>query len=797
MDEPTERASDRSSDDHGTSARPPVREDEQGPWRRVVPPSEDMPHLVEVLPPSRRPAPVPVPRPAPLQPVVRRPRPSRIKAGYASFQSAIQERPLVLSGRTERVVELSIYVTLLVLLLIFFHPNLLWSTTTTTGGDTGAHIYAPWYLKNHLLTKGLLSGWSPGWFAGFPMLHFYFPLVATFQAVLSFLLPYQVAFKLGTILGTFFLPVSFYLLFRLLRFRFPAPIIAAVLGVSFLFMDSFTIYGGNIASSLAGEYSFAFSVGLCFVFYGLAYRVATEDRARPLLAGGVLAMAVLSHVVPVVMIVLFSPAFFWWAIRHHGWKGGLRRMGVMFGVAFALTAFWAIPFVVRLGYTANMRWQPIEGLNSLFPKELWLYCGGAVVGLLLAMFRRDPRVVVLAAPTVMAAALYLFIPQGHVWNGRFLPFWYLGIYLMCAYALGTGLAAVADAFPRRLTSAVALSMVALIAVGSGGWILWNKNKSFVQYWIQYNYEGYEGKDAFPLFKELTDRISQLPPGRVMWEPNSSLGRFGTPVALMSLPYWANHPSMEGMYFESSITTPFHFLMASEVAESPSNPIADLPYNGLDLTKGLAHMRMFDVSYYLTVTNTARVMAMKEPGLTHLWDLQDFSMFRVDDSAQVEVPKFAPVRYTGPDWIDANVTWFSNPDDLQTPLVRGGPSSWPEVSSAQDPLPQTPLKDGGDTFNATVTDDSISFDTTAIGEPHWIKTSYFPNWKVEGAEGPYLASPSMMMVIPTQTHVRLYYSRTWAEWLGLFLTLAIIVLLILPPGRRLLHRLAYGRGGTSG
>ena len=65
----------------------------------------------------------------------------------------------------------------------------------------------------------------------------------------------------------------------------------------------------------------------------------------------------------------------------------------------------------------------------------------------------------------------------------------------------------------------------------------------------------------------------------------------------------------------------------------------------------------------------------------------------------------------------------------------------------------------------MTEDTLTFDTTAIGVPHWIKVSYFPNWHVKGAEGPYLASPSFMMVIPTQSHVMLYYGRTMANNLG--------------------------------
>jgi hypothetical protein len=706
----------------------------------------------------------------------------------------VKERHVPITARWSLYFELCMYVLLLSVLLIYFKPSLIFSTTMATGGDTGAHIYAPWFLRESLIPKGQLSGWSPGWFAGFPMLHFYFPLVATFQAVLSYVIPYEVSFKLGTIIGTFFLPVSFYMFFRLLRFRFPTPILGAALALSFLFMDSFTIYGANIASSLAGEYSFAFSVGLCFVFYGLAYRVATEKQAKPLLAAGVLAMAVLSHVVPVIMVVLFSPVLIYWAIKTHGAKDGLRRFATVFSLAFALTAFWSIPFLARLGYTANMRWQPIEGAASLFPTELYLFVGGAAIGLLLGVLRRDRRVVVMAAPTIVAALFYLFLPQGHVWNGRFLPFWYLGVYLMCAYAVGTVIGAISTSTYRQGAAAVAMTLTAALVLGCTGYIIWNRNTTFVDFWIEYNYEGYEKKESFPVFEQLNEKIAQLPPGRVMWEPNASLGRFGTPVALMSLPYWADHPSMEGMYFESSFTTPFHFLMASEVAEQPSNPIADLPYSSLDLEKGVEHMRMLDVSYYMTVTEAAKKLADKQDGLTHLFDLDTYSMYEVDSPGQVVVPRFEPVRYEGPGWVDTNIEWFTNPNDQEVPLTRGGPETWAEATGTGEPLPRKPLDHGGESFEANIDDDSISFTTDAIGEPHWIKTSYFPNWKVEGAEGPYVASPTMMMVIPTQAEVKLYYARTWAEWLGLALTLSGMALLAIPAGRRQMRRLA---GGTDG
>jgi uncharacterized membrane protein len=67
------------------------------------------------------------------------------------------------------------------------------------------------------------------------------------------------------------------------------------------------------------------------------------------------------------------------------------------------------------------------------------------------------------------------------------------------------------------------------------------------------------------------------------------------------------------------------------------------------------------------------------------------------------------------------------------------------------------------------DHRISFTTTAIGVPHVVKVSYFPNWQVEGAEGPYRAAPSLMVVVPTEENVVLEFRNTSAENIGIALT----------------------------
>jgi hypothetical protein len=694
----------------------------------------------------------------------------------------LRERPMYLHKRQRLIVHIAVFCGIYGLLLFFFPPSLLLSRTTDTGGDTAAHIYTAWYLRNHLLPHGLLTGWSPGWYAGFPLLTFYFPLVATFQAVVSYVIPYQIAFKLGTVIGIVLLPIAFYTLFRLLRFDFPVPAIAAISSLGLLFMHSFTIDGGNIAGSLVGEYSFAVSFALSLIFLGLVYRIATGDRARPVLASVVLALAVLSHVVPIIVVALLLPLLLYWAIRTHGFVRGALRLGSVLIVAFALTAVWSIPFVVRIGYSTNMHWQQLDGWANLLPREAWIYLGGALLGIALAIARRDRRMLLLAGMGVWSLLLYFVLPQGHVWNGRFIPFWFLSVFLCFAYGVGTSIPMLARLISRRRAAFVAIGMVAAVLAVAVLVPLWQQKSSFVDDWIRFNYTGYEKKAAWPEFHSLMQRIAQLPPGRVMWEPSPDQSKFGSAVALQSIPYWTGRPTMEGIYFESSITTPFHFLTASEVAQRPSNPIPGLPYHAFDLNRGITHMQLLGISYYVTYSDIARKAARASNRLVPLGDVGEFSIFKIPAAPEVVVPKFRPVVLDGP-WVDANIKWFSTMSDLDVPLVRGGPSTWAHTSPLTSALPRVPLARGGEAIPAHTTDNEISFTTDAIGQPTWIKTSYFPNWKAEGALGPYLASPSMMMVIPTQAHVTLKYQRTWAEWTGSTLTLLTLIGLALPPVRR--------------
>src|SRR5690606_10376500 len=81
-------------------------------------------------------------------------------------------------------------------------------------------------------------------------------------------------------------------------------------------------------------------------------------------------------------------------------------------------------------------------------------------------------------------------------------------------------------------------------------------------------------------------------------------------------------------------------------------------------------------------------------------------------------------------------------------------------------------------NVVVGEESLSFDVDEVGVPVVAKMSYFPNWRVSGAEGPYRVAPNFMVVVPTDTHVELTYGRTPVEYASYAATLLGIVGVVL-------------------
>jgi hypothetical protein len=160
------------------------------------------------------------------------------------------------------------------------------------------------------------------------------------------------------------------------------------------------------------------------------------------------------------------------------------------------------------------------------------------------------------------------------------------------------------------------------------------------------------------------------------------------------------------------------------------------------------------------------------------------IYEVAGAAIITVAAALPSVYDAPDFAAAAEAWFNQIPLLDRPLVREGPSDWPRITTL-DAVSQAPsLSSDGIVSNVRLARDSVSFHTTAVGVPHVVRVSWFPNWRAAGAAGPFLAAPSFMVVVPSQPDVMLTWSRTAVETIGTIATvLALLALLAYPLASR--------------
>ena len=686
------------------------------------------------------------------------------------------------------------FLAIYTVLLIFYKPNLLFSLTTTSGGDTGAHHYPAQYLIQELLPNFRLTGWAPGWYAGMPMLTFYFPFPFLLIAILDWFLPYQVAFKLITVLGVFILPATAYAMARLWRVRRPFPVLAAVFALVFVLMESYSIYGGNILSTLAGEFGYMLSFALVFLFLGTMYRGMEKPGFNMLFVLNCLILMALclSHIVTTMALVFIVPGLLLVNLR---WRS-LGYLVAVAAVGFALTAFWSIPFAANLEWTAHMAWNQL-GWKDLLPVQLLPAAALGVIGMAFAVAKKESKLLPLAWITIVTVIVYKLLPDGRLWNARVVPFFYFSIHMWAAYGatwlIRPFTVVMHDLFRTRGINARRV-YVPLLAVVLGAVVIITSTTAAG--WIKWNYSGYEGKDQWPLYKEINDYIATLPPGRVMVEHNSKIDEFGTPRAFEIIPYWTGLPTMEGTLMEASFTAPFHFINQAELSKQASNAIIGVDYPGLDVPNGITHLQLMNIPYFLTCTEEVTTATAEDPRAELLRNFGDYNIFRiVGTTGYVEVMRNQPVLVDieQSEWRDMAVDWYKNMDALEIPVVwDDGDPALDQFNSITPELvtmpPVVPNETDGQVTGELMENEAFSFDTTAIGQPHWVKISYFPNWHVEGAAGPFLASPSFMMVIPTQSHVTLTYGRTAANTLGQVLqVLAWVLLVALAVWRTILWR----------
>jgi len=702
------------------------------------------------------------------------------------------------TSKLDTLTDVTILCLVILFLFSYFRPEYLFSLTTTTGGDTGSHYATAQYMRDVLLPQGRISGWMMGNYAGFPLFQFYFPLPFVLMALLSYAIPLQIAFKLITILGVVALPLCCYAALRLMDQRSPVPAAGAILSLCFLFMEANSMWGGNILSTLAGEFAYGIGMSLAVLMTGTLYRGIRDGRYL-ILNGVLLFLTGFSHGYALLFAVAMSTFFLF--DRASFLKNGIYLFAV-YAVGFLLLGFWLIPLMAHMEYTTAYadRWR-IKSLLEIFPPILWpaMFLGAAGLGMAGFRFTRAPdamrRLAGAGKPAAFFAyvillcwACYLIAPWIGVVDIRFLPF--MQLFLMLGGAMGLGV------LTEQLKQKWVVPLLLLVCVLPFVSHLEKKASA----WIPWNYNGFETKGLWPAFSEVNRYLEgSVGDPRVVYEHSPLHNEAGTTRAFESLPFFSGRSTLEGLYMQSSISSPFVFYIQSEISKESSRPFPQYRYSSVNLAAGIEHLTLFNVRDYIVVSPEIREIIRKFPEFTLKKGIPPYFIYELtkNENRYVVPLEFEPVRYDGDDWKGSFFEWFRTYGENKSvhlvfdPGTGAGGSRFKAAVAPFPPVPSDDRTGGGRTVVALpripvgrtcsvmeeIRDEEILITTSDPGVPLLIKVSYHPNWKVEGADGIYLASPSFMLIYPNRTDVRLYYGKTGWDYAGYAATGAGIVIVL--------------------
>jgi hypothetical protein len=669
------------------------------------------------------------------------------------------------ASKKESILNLLVLVAIYAFLLNYFKPSLILRDTHIAGGDTGSFNYMLVYLKEYLLPNGKIIGWSPGWFAGIPMFQFYFPIPFLVAVVLSYAIPLNIAFKLVTLSGTFLLPVACFLFAKFLKLKFPIPAITATLVLLFLFNEGNSMWGGNIPSTLAGEFSYSLSLAFTVLFLGSIFKGIKENK---LLLANVLLLTfiALTHVYTLLFAVASSLFFILKKSRSEAIKN-LKYLLKVYFLAFLLVSFWFIPALAKSGYRTplNYVWQ-IKDIKEVIPTTLLPALVLAFFGALVGFRTKDERVYYILFIILVALLLYKITPILKLTDARCLPFFQLMLCLLAAYAF---VPLASKKFKPFLPVIVLLLTVVLVA----------KSISYIPYWIEWNYSGFESKSGWQQFDAINKYLESLPEGRVVHEFSRVHDKFGTVRAFESIPLFAKKPVLEGLLIESAVNAPFVFWIQSEISETPTCPIPGMTCSQFSLENATPHLQLFNVNYIVATSEKLKNALKNNPQYTFLKSFGEVEVYKVNNTGKyVEIAKYEPVLVKTKDWKKLSLEWFKNRNLLDVPLVFSDDEEnfKAVIDDNLTKVVKIPVE-ANCSLEEFVANEEIRIKTSCIGKPLLIKVSYSPNWKVEGAEKVYLASPAFMLVFPKSENVRIYYTESLSDLVGKALSIVGLVMLI--------------------
>lgn len=668
---------------------------------------------------------------------------------------------------------LSVLVTLAFAVITgsLLHPSLWLTPALPTGGDLASHVLYFHTLLHDALPQGRLRVWMPEVFAGYPLLHYYFPLPLLIAALLALPFGEGAGLKLAVLLPALLLPGAVYVSARWLRLGFAPALLGACGAWVFLVHEANSIWGGNLQALFAGEFAYAWGLLLVLPALALWGRLLLIEARPGLLALVVLveAAAGLAHGYALLAVGFGSLSL---ALIARPLPRAVAWLALGHGLAFCLLGFWLWPLFEMHALTTpnDLATRVGHWSEILSPTGLYWCLAGCVALLSCALWPRARRIgawpvlAYLGAAALWPLAGWLVAGQIGLADLRCAP---IGLFLamVCAgWWIGTLLEACHASAGRAGWSALAGG---LIVLGLAADEIENAPR-----WAGWTLAGYQGKPNWQRLSGLFPQMSgTLASPRLLFEHDPSNTDLGSTRALEALPmFLGGRPVLEGLYMESALLAPLVYLTQAEASQQPSSPLGRYPSAQLAPARAAVHLAMLGADAVLLRSEAAKaafaasgrfVLRASHPPF-ELWALRE-------PPAPLIEPLPLPARIEPiAGWRDHAFTWFAS-------LADAVPSAWPLYRRPGDAA-SVPVSGSAELTLRDFARDRLRLHTSAPGVPILLRMAWHPGWQLRTAGRIDLAAPGFMLITPNEAEVELVFDDTRVALAGKLASLLALIAL---------------------
>ncbi|VVB98923.1 Uncharacterised protein [uncultured archaeon] len=603
--------------------------------------------------------------------------------------------------------------------------------------DMAGTYASSWYTAEYLFP--LPIGWNPFFFSGFSQNQFYGPLFPYLVAIPSQVMPVETAFKLVFSLMLLATPLAFYYFARSFGFtrNNSAAIMLLMYGLLFAFPGKYI--GGNIHSTFGnGFIANALGMVLLFLYFGSLNRGISGGKI--ILPSILLALVGLTHTLTALAALVIPLAF----IVSKPSKEKAAVIAKHIGLAFLLTAFWAVPAIV------NMRFASVYQIGNI-ESNLLLF-GIAIAIMAIGFFAKKKESMPLYTFTALLLGLSFVADEVFSLPVHYYRFTML-IYLMAPAIIFSFIQKERKILLLGALAACAFLMLTATDMRIGG------------------------TTAMQI-----EKLPQNLEGRVLIE--APMAKEGSPHELQyAIPMQSNVHGARGLYVESSLNS--RYIFDIEQALDPGNvewgvitdsaAIKTRPEEAKELVP--YQLALFNINYVVSsqkhFSEWQEMMKVSEYNTReremHGFGPYEYTLYRTGKSRLIEVLPFVPEMAGNGAWEEKVAAWFTSERVKDSILVH---ENIPEARGSVDEKVEI--------IEMNQRQDRIKFRVDSKEPvPVLVKISYFPNWKAysNGKEMHiYEASPHLMLIYASG-EVEMKYENTPADWAGIFMTAAGIILIL--------------------